>query len=366
MMQGLGRLRDRLLGRGEAAITVPVFDGALKPNRLLEDAEVFVGDLSSPEDIATDGESLFVADGGRVLRIGADGDRHELICLPAQISALACVGGGIAVAMNGSEVCVIGGALDGRRWTAVEGVPLHAVNALAVTPDGGLLATEGSREHSWTEWKRDLMTHGRSGRALALDPGADDGQVLARRLAYPFGACPIGDVLWLSESWRHRLLRIDPAGKALPLLEGLPAYPSRLSPAGGDGAWLTAFLPRSQLVEFVLREHGYRRRMLAEIAPEYWIAPALSSGRSFLEPMQGAQLKVMGVVKPWAPPRAYGLLIRLDAAGQPRYSLHSRFDGRHHGIVAAVEFSGRLHILSKGSRCVLRMDVSRFEQELRQ
>jgi hypothetical protein len=31
--------------------------------------------------------------------------------------------------------------------------------------------------------------------------------------------------------------------------------------------------------------------------------------------MQGAHIKTMGVVKPWAPPRSYGLVIRLDANG---------------------------------------------------
>ena len=30
---------DRILGRGDAAITVPTFDGSLKPNQLLEKAD---------------------------------------------------------------------------------------------------------------------------------------------------------------------------------------------------------------------------------------------------------------------------------------------------------------------------------------
>jgi len=64
--------------------------------------------------------------------------------------------------------------------------------------------------------------------------------------------------------------------------------------------------------------------MITEIDPEYWIAPKLKSGQSFLEPMQGAHIKTMGVVKPWAPPRSYGLVIRLDANGVPLYAVHSR------------------------------------------
>ena len=44
--------------------------------------------------------------------------------------------------------------------------------------------------------------------------------------------------------------------------------------------------------------------------------------------MQGAHLSTMGVLKPWAPPRSYGLVIRLAAACIPLFSLHSRVDGR--------------------------------------
>jgi hypothetical protein len=89
--------------------------------------------------------------------------------------------------------------------------------------------------------------------------------------------------------------------------------------------------------------------MLVEIDPRYWIAPALSSGHSFLEPLQGASVKQMGVLKPWAPPRSYGLVLRVDATGQVIGSLHSQVDGRHHGITGLVEHAGRLHVASKGA-----------------
>ena len=67
MIETLTGWRDKLLGRGEAAITIPVLDGAFKPNRVLEDAAV-LATLEAPEDMATDGKALFVADGNRVLR----------------------------------------------------------------------------------------------------------------------------------------------------------------------------------------------------------------------------------------------------------------------------------------------------------
>ena len=147
------------------------------------------------------------------------------------------------------------------------------------------------------------------------------------------------------------------------MLDNLPVYPSRLSPAAGGGYWLTAFVARSQLVEFVLREPAYRRRMMAEIDPEYWIAPRLRSGLSFKEPMQGAHIKTMGVVKPWAPPRSYGLVIRLDASGAPLYSLHSRVDGDNHGVVAAVECDGDLYHDRQGPGPDLALPVAPLDRE---
>jgi hypothetical protein len=75
-------------------------------------------------------------------------------------------------------------------------------------------------------------------------------------------------------------------------------------------------------------------------------------------------LKMMGVVKPWAPPRSYGLVIRLDDLGLIRYSLHSRFDGKHHGIVAAVERDGWLYMLCKGRRRLLRLSIAAVQASL--
>ena len=45
---------NRFLGRGDATIAVPSFDGALKPNQKLEEAEILL-ECAAPEDLATDG-----------------------------------------------------------------------------------------------------------------------------------------------------------------------------------------------------------------------------------------------------------------------------------------------------------------------
>jgi len=103
---------------------------------------------------------------------------------------------------------------------------------------------------------------------------------------------------------------------------------------------------------------------MAEIDPEYWVAPRLRSGNSFKEPMQGAHIKTMGVIKPWAPPRSYGLVMRLSPTGQIQYSLHSRVDGKNHGVVAAVECQGTLLVLAKGRQRILKLTVSELGRGL--
>lgn len=364
MIAAARRLLDEVLGRGEAATTVPPFDGQLKPNQKLETARI-VAELDAPEDLATDGGAVFVADGGRVLRLDPSAP-VEIARLPGRITALHCLGAGaFAVALDGTEVRILGGVRDGRRWDGAGGAKFTAINALAPTADGtGLLATDGSRAQPYERWCHDLMSGGRSGRVVALDIAGGGAREIAGGLAYAFGACAAGGEIWVSESWRHRVTAFGGKEAGRTVLGHLPAYPSRIAPAAGGGYWLTAFIARTQLVEFVLREPAYCRRMMREVDPRYWIAPRLSSGHTYLEPMQGAHIKTMGILKPWAPPRSYGLVIRLAADGQPRYSLHSRVDGSHHGVVAAVECRGELFVLAKGARKVLRLPVAALDEEL--
>jgi hypothetical protein len=354
-------IANRFLGRGDATITVPSFDGSLKPNQWLEQAETLL-ECDAPEDLATDGNSLLIADGPRLWRVA--GSSPTLIrTFERPISALAVLPtGGLAVALGGTEMQIYGDITASTPGSVFTG-ELHAVNALVPVADGTLIATDGSSERGVEDWARDLMELGETGRVFRLDPKTQTTRQLARGLGYAFGAVASGNDVLVSESWRHRLVSIAPDGTRKIVLRHLPVYPSRLVPASGGGFWLTAFAARTQLIEFVLREPAYRRRMIAEIDPEYWVAPRLRSGNSFKEPLQGAHIKTMGVMKPWAPPRSYGLVIRLGADGLPRYSLHSRADGVNHGIVAAVEFGGDLIMIAKGPRRVLKLPLAVLDKE---
>lgn len=355
MIATLRQWSDRVLGRGSAAITVPVMDGVLKPNRVLEQARV-VAELPGIADLASDGRTLFVAAGHTLLQL--DGERLvERRRFDAPLTALALHRDGrCAVALDGRRVEMLDAT--GATLATLETIGaqrLHAVQALAFDVDGTLLVTDGSARRGVSQWCHDLMELGRSGRVGRWNLAGRDAEPLAAGLAYAFGVLPGAGGVLASESWRHRVVRIA-GGRTAPWLAELPGYPSRMAAAGDGGVWLSCFVCRTQLVEFVLREDAYRRRMLAEIDPRYWIAPALSSGRSFLEPLQGAGVKQMGVLKPWAPPRSYGLVIKVNANGRIVRSLHAPVDGTNHGIVAIAELDGALYAASAGAGRLLRVD----------
>ena len=68
MIEAMRQFGDWILGRGEASITIPIFDGALKPNQMLEEAEV-VAEFEDASDIAADRDGILVADGARIVRL---------------------------------------------------------------------------------------------------------------------------------------------------------------------------------------------------------------------------------------------------------------------------------------------------------
>jgi len=69
----------------------------------LEEAETLL-ECAAPEDLATDGANLYLADGPRLLRLERNA-ATEIRAFHQPISALACIAGGaLAVALGGREV----------------------------------------------------------------------------------------------------------------------------------------------------------------------------------------------------------------------------------------------------------------------
>ncbi|HHZ07753.1 MAG TPA: hypothetical protein GX405_03125 [Rhizobiales bacterium] len=356
MIGTLTRIVDNLLGRGEAAVTVPPLDGAFRPNRLLDEAPVRLT-LEGADGLAVVAGTVVASAGDTILALGADGTWHTRRRCPATVTAIAAVGdGGLAAALASGEILFDGGALDGRGFRAGEN--LRCITAIAVSGDG-LYVANGSATNAPAGWQRDLLERNASGSIWRIDLGSGASTRLAARLAWPAGLALDAEGVVFSEAWRHQLVRLDGArpDRTRVLQHDLPGYPGRLAPAS-DGWWLAMFAPRSQLVEFVLREPSYRKRMMAEVPEPYWVAPKLRAGRSFLESLQGGGVKHLGLLKPWAPAMSAGLCVRLDRAFNPRFSLQSRADGRTHGVTAVAESGDRVFVAASGDGVVVSLPLA--------
>jgi len=362
-MNGLLQSLSRLFERSTIGVTVPPMDGALKPNNNIEAAEVLCA-YPRPDNLIRDGGGLLFSSGSRLLctRMETGSDRiDEIACFASMITALASDGaGGIAAGLDDGTI-EFGGTLAGRP--AIMPKQSFAPTALVFGRHGQLFACSGSQTNRPSAWKRDLVERSASGSIWRFGPDLGDAVCLADGLAFPYGITPVGDddAVLVSEAWKHRLILVG--GRSLAaeadirvVLDDLPGYPARIV-AGSDGFWLCVFAPRGQLMEFVLREDEYRKRMIHTVPEEFWVAPSLSSGRSFLEPLQLGAIRTMGRLKPWAPTRSYGLLVRLDQRFQPVASAHSRSDGTRHGITSCVQWEDRILLASRGGDVILSLGV---------
>jgi hypothetical protein len=350
----LQRAVDNFLGRGDAAVTVPVMDGPLKPNQLLEAAGRV---LEAPEidNLAATPDGMVYTSGNAL--VGIPGG--EIARFPSVISCLAVdAGGAMAIGFSDGGIVIRGGTHDGRRFDQSNGQKLNCPTAALFLDANTLIVTNGAAQHSPSQWRRDLMTLGRSGTVWRIDLATGSAVVLASRIAWPCGvaAAPDGR-LFISEAWRHQVLRIDATKASRPALAltDPPAYPGRIAAAAKGGYWLTFFSVRNQLVEFILREKDYRQRMIKEVPEPFWMAPSLASLGKFEEPLQGSGLKQMGILKPWAATRSYGLVVRCDDAMQPTFSYHSRADGMIHGITSVCEERADLLVAAKGPGVLARL-----------
>jgi hypothetical protein len=323
-------LKDVVLRRREQH-PIPVMDGPLTPNDGLERCVEVGPSLESPDDIA-----VFERNAGG-LAFHPDG------------RLLVCVSGMGLAAID---------ATGRRTWLEhAEGVPLLCPTAVTAAPDGMIYLTDGSTGNPPEKWCHDLMEGNARGRLVCCEPDLGGARTLLSGLQYPHGVALGHDglQLWFTESWAHAVSRYALRdGSSDRVVRNLPGYPARLSAAAAEGTfWLSLFAVRTHLVELVLRGKKYRSEMMRAIHPDFWIAPALAATDSYLEPLQGGAIKKLGMVKPWAPPRSYGLVARINSEGETLESLHSRVGGRRHGVTSAREAHGTLFIACKGHHCLL-------------
>lgn len=349
-------LIDRIFHPDRDVHAIPVLDGGFSPNQRLEQAALLAAfDAPDAAVVGTDGR-LYVSSGTAVFVCAGPrfDDRRVLADVGAPAGALAVAPDGrLLVCVAGRGVCALDAVGAVAGWLeAAGGAPIRCPTAVAVAADGTIFVTDGSRHNRSDQWLQDLM-QGRpgSGRLIAAGRDLADARVLADGLAWPAGVAVTHDEagLFVSEAWTHRLsLFPRGGGKARVLVKNFAGYPCRISRGRHADYWLAFFALRTQLTEFVLREDGFRRKMMAVVEPDLWIGPSLGGRFDYREPTQIGRIKKLGIQKPWAPARSYGLVARLDEGGAALESLHSRAAGTLHGVTAAIEHEGRLLVVSKG------------------
>lgn len=371
-MSLIGDIIDRLLFPNREIHVIPVLDGAFSPNQRLDQARQLGDEIERPDDMALgqDG-ALYVSTRHRILRCTGndfenrsvfatlDGVVGGLASLPDG-RLLACVSGrGLVALSSGGEIV---GSLE-----KVGGERIACPLSVTVAVDGTVCVTDGSRHHTPESWLTDLMQNRPpSGRLILCDDSLGQARVLADRLSWPYGVTVSGDAreVWVAESWTHALSAFSIATqKKRVLVKNFTGYPARLSTDRTGEVWMAFLALRTQLTEFVLRERAFCDEMIRTVPPDLWIGPSLDSRLNPREPIQIGRIKKLGIQKPWAPPRSYGLVARLDANGVAAETWHSRVDGRVHGVTTVRQIGSRIIAVSKGSDCLVELPSQRGEQE---
>jgi hypothetical protein len=329
-------------------------DGALKPNDALDLAEELVREYE-PDNLVCLGDAVCFSTGNRICRLdmAAVASARCLHEFPSSVTCLAAFGEQLAVGLEAGQIIILGGPHNGLTIDRV-GERLTKAPVAACFENGHtLLLSLGSQIHSPAGWKRDLMEGGTTGSIWRIDLASGQARLLRDHMAFPYGiAVTSKGVILVSESWRHRVIDISKSGSAV-VIDDLPFYPARLSTTLAGKVLVCGFAPRRQLVEFILSEDQFLRRMLSEVPEQYWMAPALNSGTDCWEPLQGGQIRQHGVMKPWAPTRSYGLVATMDVAGRFVASFHCRAGGIRHGTTSAIENGSRIVVASKGGDVIV-------------
>jgi hypothetical protein len=336
--------------------SLPPLEAGLRPNSRLDDAVPLTppGDHEVDDVVAASPDRVWFTAGTAVL-VWEKGDVRPVADVGGPAGALAASSGaGLVVAVEGRGLVAVDEE-GATRDLCTDDTVRQCVTDLAVRPDGGLVVTVGSTEVDGGGWARELVKGRRTGRLVVVEGGR--ASVAADQLAWPSGVAVDDDgSLLVSVGQAHRIERraAGALNRGQPVLDKLAFYPGRIR-RGSGGWWVAVPYLRNRATELVLSEPEMAEDMIRTVDEEQWLVPSLRRENIYLDPLQMGQLRVLGVLKPWAPPRSYGLVFLFDPDGRVVESHHSRADGKRHGITGVCDTGSRVVVAGKGCRSLLEL-----------
>ncbi|HTV23334.1 MAG TPA: SMP-30/gluconolactonase/LRE family protein [Polyangiaceae bacterium] len=286
------------------APAAPGFTGPFAPNTRLAGLHgIDIGAEHGPEHIAVgrDGKLYAAMTSGNLLRMEPDGTKQEV---------LANTGGRVlGFDFDSSGRMIVADALrgllaisDGSVTLLTDRVgpndPIHYADAVVVAPEGTIYFTDASTRFAPAAWGGtygasvlDILEQSSTGRVLAYEPSTQKTHVVAHGLSFANGIALSADghTLFVNETGRYRIWKIDGHARDLPvasgspqarvLLDNLPGYPDNLM-RGRDGRiWVGLFKPRNPAADS-LAEKPFLRKVLLRL-PRSWLPLGQSYGHVF-------------------------------------------------------------------------------------
>ncbi|GAB3540582.1 SMP-30/gluconolactonase/LRE family protein [Noviherbaspirillum agri] len=330
--------------------------------RLANLKRIDIGTEIGPEHIVIgpDGALYAAVDGGRILRMHADGSSPQV---------WAQTGGRVlgfdfdrhgnmiaADAIRGLLLISASGAAAGERKITVladevqmNGVddPIRYADGVVVAKDGRIFFTDASRRFAPAEWGGtfnasvlDIMEHSATGRVLVHDPADGSTQVVADGLSFANGIALSADERWIfvAETGEYRIWKIAISARGLDaktiaqnrskghaqaslVVENIPGYPDNLM-RGMDGRiWVGLAKPRSVFADKLADSPALRKA-------------ALRLPKSL-----------------WPVPPAYGHVFAIDENGKVIVSLQDP-SGQYPETTGVTETADRLYIQSLHAKAI--------------
>jgi sugar lactone lactonase YvrE len=309
---------------------LPPMEGPLAINeRLLAAEPIGQGEVFNGEDVAVDkdGQVYSGSAGGPIYRAtpAVDGWKIEVVADlgPSPFGLKFDASGNLIVAHHPRGLLSI--SPHGQVTTLIDsydGAPID-FNDLDVASDGKIYFSDSSSKYNGLNgnltWEYEIMDRAPYGRLLVYDPADGSTKVLLEGLHYANGVAlsKDEDFVLVAESTRSRIARLwlkgEKAGNSDIFADNLPGLPDGVMGNGKGEYWVALPVLRDRWTES-LQPYPFLKNLVTVLPSSFWLR---------LQP--------------------YGLVVRLDSAGNIVESLHDP-TGNIYLISNAVEKDGYLYL----------------------